>query len=132
MSKNKNILMLRKRLNQMILSGEPIEINPVDKNLMPDNAKWVCFSVMGYARQINVIAAIEPDWDHVSVSCEYSCPDWNEMDQIKDIVWGEDALVVQFHPPKNDDNNPYVNLHPNCLHLWRPHNDHIKLPDEFR
>lgn len=56
-------------------------------------------------------------WEHVSVSLPgYSrCPTWEEMSLIKSLFWGEDDLVVQFHPPKED----HINTHPYCLHLWR-------------
>jgi len=53
--------------------------------------------------------------EHVSVSLRRRCPTWDEMSMIKDVFWEDDELVVQFHPPKSQ----YVNIHPNCLHLWR-------------
>jgi hypothetical protein len=55
-------------------------------------------------------------WEHVSVSYRHRVPTWEEMCQVKDIFWDEDACVVQYHPPKAD----YINQHPYCLHLWRP------------
>jgi hypothetical protein len=54
-------------------------------------------------------------WEHVSVSLQKRPPNWQEMCFIKDMFWGEDETVVQYHPPKSD----YVNQHPHCLHLWR-------------
>lgn len=54
-------------------------------------------------------------WEHVSVSTAARCPTWEEMCFVKNLFWSEDECVVQFHPPKSD----YVNVHPNCLHLWR-------------
>ena len=35
---------------------------------------------------------------------------------MKDLFWGDDEWVVEFHPAAKD----YVNNHPGCLHLWRP------------
>lgn len=55
-------------------------------------------------------------WEHVSVSRKDRCPTWEEMCQVKTMFWDEDDCVVQYHPPKSD----YVNLHKNCLHMWRP------------
>jgi len=58
-------------------------------------------------------------WEHVSVHVvEYSLqrtPTWNEMCQVKDIFWGPEECVVQFHPPESE----YVRNHPHVLHLWR-------------
>jgi len=65
-------------------------------------------------------------WEHVSVSTPERCPTWAEMCFVKDLFWGEDELVVQFHPRKID----YVNCHPHTLHLWRPtrHKDRMPTP----
>lgn len=46
------------------------------------------------------------------------------MCRIKDIFWGEDECVVQFHPPKNE----YINLHPYCLHLWKKIGESFETP----
>jgi hypothetical protein len=54
-------------------------------------------------------------WEHVSVSTQRRCPNWIEMCFVKNLFWSDDECVVQFHPPKSE----YVNLHQNCLHLWR-------------
>lgn len=55
-------------------------------------------------------------WDHVSVSTRNRCPNWAEMNAIKAIFWGDDETVMQLHVPARD----HLNLHPYCLHLWRP------------
>ena len=65
---------------------------------------------------VQVQASDGMGWEHISVSRQDRCPTWNEMCQVKDLFWDEDDCVVQYHPPKSD----YVNLHPYCLHLWRP------------
>ena len=53
--------------------------------------------------------------EHVSVSLNRRCPNWDEMCMIKNIFWDEEELVAQFHRPKSQ----YVNFFPHCLHLWR-------------
>lgn len=58
----------------------------------------------------------EYGWEHVSVSRHNKTPSWDEMCFVKDLFWGEDEVVIQYHPAKDD----YVNHHPYCLHLWRP------------
>jgi hypothetical protein len=66
-------------------------------------------------------------WEHVSVSINRRMPNWTEMCFVKDLFWDEEETVMQLHPPKS----AYVNLHPYCLHLWRPIGDAgcIPLPD---
>lgn len=55
-------------------------------------------------------------WEHVSVSIlNGSLPTWNDMCFIKDMFWNDEDCVVQYHPPKSS----YVNMMPNCLHLWK-------------
>jgi hypothetical protein len=58
----------------------------------------------------------EVPWEHVSVSTKTRCPTWKEMCWIKDLFFEDEEVVIQYHPRKSD----YVNLHPFCLHLWRP------------
>lgn len=71
----------------------------------------------------------EEGWEHVSVSPKGSkrervqpCPTWNQMCEVKDVFWGPEEGVVQFHPPEEhylhgicDDTN--------ILHLWKPKDD---------
>lgn len=57
-----------------------------------------------------------PHWEHVSVSLPSRCPTWDEMCWIKEQFWGDEDLVVQYHPPRSQ----YVSNHSFCLHLWRP------------
>lgn len=66
------------------------------------------------------IAEDKEGWEHVSVSIKgiKRCPNWNEMCFIKDMFWGKEDFVMQFHPPKSE----YVNIHSYTLHLWR-HSD---------
>jgi hypothetical protein len=56
------------------------------------------------------------DWEHVSVSRRSRCPEWHEMARVKQMFWDKTETVLQFHPPESE----YVNLHPFCLHLWKP------------
>lgn len=67
-------------------------------------------------RPLFVIASDGEGWEHVSVSLPDRCPTWDEMCVIKNLFWGDEDCVVQYHPPKSE----YVNNHPFTLHLWRP------------
>lgn len=80
--------------------------------------------------RVLVIAGDGLGWEHVSVSLPdhpITCPRWELMCAVKEMFWGEEATVVQFHPPKSD----YVNNHPGCLHLWRPLETSLPLPPSF-
>jgi hypothetical protein len=67
-------------------------------------------------------------WEHVSVTAAPKgqktsrCPTWEEMCWVKNQFWTNDEVVVQYHPRETD----YVNMHPHCLHLWKP--TEIELP----
>lgn len=66
--------------------------------------------------KLRVIAVADAlGWDHVSVSHPKRCPTWSEMAWVKRQFFTDDECVVQFHVPARD----HINLHPNCLHLWR-------------
>lgn len=77
-----------------------------------------------HGQTVFVIASDGMGWEHVSVSRKDRCPTWEEMCQVKDLFWGPEDCVVQFHPPKAE----YVNLHPFCLHLWRKTGEDIETP----
>lgn len=74
--------------------------------------------------KFNVIASDQGGWEHVSVSMQHRCPNWKEMCQIKSLFWDDEDVVIQYHPAKAD----YVNIHPHCLHLWRPIDQTIPTP----
>jgi hypothetical protein len=63
-------------------------------------------------------------WGHVSVSTPKRIPNWLEMSFAKWLFWDDEECVLQFHPPRSC----YVNCHPYCLHLWRPTDNHVRLP----
>lgn len=73
-----------------------------------------------------------PAFEHVSVTVYREangnkaarCPTWEEMAFVKDLCWDETECVLQYHPPRAN----YVNLHPFCLHLWKPVGIGIPIP----
>lgn len=64
-------------------------------------------------------------WEHVSVSTPTRCPTWDEMCWVRDLFFGPEECVLQFHPPRDER---YVNLHRHTLHLWRPTAVAIPMP----
>jgi hypothetical protein len=77
------------------------------------------FGLSGDPHSIRCIASDGGGWQHVSVSYWQKprrVPSWELMCRIKDLFWDKTDTVVQYHPAESD----YVNMHPGCLHLWRP------------
>ena len=64
------------------------------------------------------------DWEHVSASVANRIPTWGEMCVVKDLFWGPDETVIQFHPKEAQ----YVNHHPHTLHLWKKAGEEYELP----
>ena len=79
----------------------------------PDPNNGGCFRLRG----LNIIAAWAAGWDHVSVSRRDRCPTWDEMEMVKRAFFRDDETAMQLHVPPSD----HVNIHPYCLHMWRPH-----------
>lgn len=76
---------------------------------------------------LRVIACSGDGWDHVSVSREGRIPSWEDMEKIKRIFFKDDETAMQLHVPPAK----HVNIHPNVLHLWRPHGVPIPMPPEW-
>lgn len=73
---------------------------------------------------LRVIASNDGGWDHVSVSLPNRCPNWPEMEHIKRLFFKDEETAMQLHVPTTD----HINIHPHCLHVWRPHDEAIPLP----
>ena len=73
---------------------------------------------------LRVIASSGEGWDHVSVSRKNRCPNWEEMEQIAALFFEDDEVAMQLHVPRSQ----HLNLHPYCLHWWRPHVHIIPTP----
>lgn len=64
------------------------------------------------------------EWDHVSISLPDATPSWDDMCYFKNLFFKPNETVIQYHPAESE----YVNNHPYCLHLWRPHCESIPQP----
>lgn len=74
--------------------------------------------------ELRIIASWRCGWDHVSVSRVDRCPTWQEMEKVKRAFFRDDELAMQLHVPSKD----HINVHPHCLHIWRPHHAAIPTP----
>lgn len=73
-------------------------------------------------RELRIIASNGDGWDHVSVSLENRCPNWQEMEQVKRTFFKDDEIAMQLHLPPSQ----HISIHPFVLHIWRPH--HMEVP----
>jgi len=92
----------------------------------PPCAPFGAFFVDRNGVQLRIIMSTAGGWDHVSVSPATlpRTPTWEEMHWVKKSFFEPEEAAMQLHPPTSD----YRNLHPYCLHLWRPQRESIPLP----
>jgi len=74
--------------------------------------------------ELRIIASSGLGWDHVSVSRANRCPNWPEMEQVRRLFFADHECAMQLHVPVED----HISVHPNCLHIWRPHDVEIPRP----
>lgn len=89
----------------------------------PDPSEGGAFKFRGAM----VIASWGAAWDHVSVSYPDRCPTWAEMERVKRAFFRSEETAMQLHVPPAD----HINVHPFCLHLWRPHDAEIPMPPKW-
>ena len=75
-------------------------------------------------KRLNFIFSYQMGWEHLSVSMPSRTPTWEQMCKMKDIFWNKDEACVQYHPKEED----YVNMHPHCLHIWKPTDEVLPTP----
>ena len=79
-----------------------------------------------YAKErYQIIASDGMGWEHVSVTYykKNKTPNWDDMCYIKDLFWGEEETVLQYHTPKSTRAS-----NQNALHLWRPTGKEVPMP----
>lgn len=102
----------------------------IDLVFESDPARWLGKNGEGGAFQLfglHIIASWGDLWDHVSVSRRDRCPTWSEMEMVKRKFFKDTEVAFELHVPPSK----HINIHPYCLHMWRPHNAEIPLPPEY-
>lgn len=51
---------------------------------------------------------------HLSISNKKRLPTYNELKEARYRFLPDNVTMAQLFPPKAE----FVNIHPNCLHLW--------------
>ena len=92
------------------------------------DAKNGVFKVYVHGVGFWVVASNGGGWDHVSVTYsnpkKKACPTWEQMCAIKNMFFEDEEDAIEYHPKKSE----YVNVHPYCLHIWRPNNNELEVP----
>jgi len=67
---------------------------------------------------LKVIAGLERHgesrWIHISCSRTNRLPSWDDLKLVKRVLAGPERQAIQVLPRESE----YVNIHPNCLHLF--------------
>lgn len=104
----------------------PLGMSPADRELV-DRVNAVRVRFHGEVSPALVFAGNKfrciVSWDHThsgrrlhaSVSHTKRYPSWEEIKRIRNWVFPDDVEVVMVFPKAGD----YVNLSPNCFHLWQ-------------
>lgn len=66
-------------------------------------------------------------WLHVSYSRKHWIPSHGDTVKVKEAFIGGDRYAYAVFPPQSQ----YVNLHPNCLHLWACMSEDGRVLPEF-
>ena len=66
--------------------------------------------------------------EHLSISHPHRYPTWQEIKDARYHFMSPDNHVYMILPPKDQ----YVNVHPNCFHLWGPSKRRITVIKEER
>ena len=108
---------------QTILQDQ--RIAQVLRNITKDNAIQLKLMLnTQYNKQSCVKFTKAMGWEHLSVSFDDMLPDWNYMQEMKEMFWKDDEECFQLHPKKED----YINNHNYCLHIWRPLEQQLPTP----
>lgn len=70
---------------------------------------------LGKHNFMTVIASVDGGSLHVSISHNSRYPTWDEILAVRAWAFPSDMEVVMVLARADD----YVNLHPNCFHLWQ-------------
>lgn len=65
--------------------------------------------------EYSIIVSIDAGYWHMSVSHPTRYPYWNDLVNFRYKYLPNEIMVAQLFPPKEE----YVNVHPNCFHLWQ-------------
>jgi len=66
-------------------------------------------------KELLIIVSIDAGFWHLSISHPIRYPTFDEIRDVRYKYLPNEITVAMLFPPKEE----YVNLHPNCFHLWQ-------------
>ncbi|MCM1532750.1 MAG: hypothetical protein NC114_10840 [Ruminococcus flavefaciens] len=94
-------------------------MNALPPYIRPIGERFGCLQFVNIRNNMVILFSTDQDengqlYHHVSCSFRNRIPNWNELHGVKNLFIGKDRTAFIFFPPESE----YLNLHPNCLHLW--------------
>lgn len=106
------------KINEATFFPKPNPIFREIKNFSNEYMKGWLFNGLAVIASAGIMAD-GLEWLHVSFSRERKMPTYKDLQLVKREFIGNDKKALMVFPEQEN----YVNLHPNCLHLWySPHN----------
>lgn len=101
------------KINEASFFPEPNEIFKENKNFSNEYCKVWTFNGLSVIASVRIMAD-GLEWLHVSFSRARKMPTYTDLQLVKRNFIGADKKAIMVFPEQEN----YVNLHPNCLHLW--------------
>ena len=76
--------------------------------------RWIKRSNKTGILLLSIIATVDDGSMHISIACPDRYPTWQEITAVREWGFDPDTEVVMVLARRGE----YVNLHPNCFHLW--------------
>ena len=73
-----------------------------------------------YQGVCKVLVSVDAGLWHLSISHRERYPTWDEIKEAREEFLPMDKTFAMFFPPSKE----YVNIHPNCFHLWETEGEH--------
>ena len=101
------------KISEASFFPEPNEIFKENKIFSNEYCKAWTFNGLAVIASVRIMAD-GLEWLHVSFSRARKMPTYTDLQLVKRNFIGADKKAIMVFP----EQEYYVNLHPNCLHLW--------------
>jgi hypothetical protein len=78
--------------------------------IAPGGSLW-----LSREKHLRLIVSVDGGYLHASISHPDRYPTWAEIMRVRDWIFPAEMEVVMVLARRSE----YVNLHPNCFHLWQ-------------
>lgn len=92
------------------LQHAPMDFVPHGKETFSGGELW-----LSHAKRLSVIVSLDGGDLHASIAHPDRYPTWAEIVRVRNWIFPAEMEVVMVLARRSE----YVNLHPNCFHLWQ-------------